>query len=400
LALLLAYAPAAAQTFTHRGYVQGAVVAFPQPAPNDDTQLVLDSIARWEPTIRRGSWRLDGGFDARMDSHDMTQRSAEVTYWDRTIQRPALAVSRMSATFARGPLTVEAGKQFIRWGKTDVLVPTDRFAPRDYLTVVDAELLGVTAGRLTISSASNSLELVITPRMTPSRAPLLDQRWLSLPPAVARLSLVDTGSDVPGGSQYGVRWNHLGRFEYSASVFHGFDHLPTFSGSSGDSPSELRVRRHHAQMTSVGADVAVPLTWATLKGEAAWFGSDTPNAGEYVLYVIQAERQSGEWLFIGGYAGEYEKRPGTPFRYSADRGLTRALIARASLTIDTRRGLVFEGVVRQDGDGFYGRAEYTFGLAGRLRATATATVFGGSPDDFLGRHERNSFGRLTVRYSF
>ena len=400
LALLLACTSASAQTLTHRGYAQGAVVAFPQTASNDDTRVVLDALARFESTIKTGSWRFDGGFDARMDSHEMTQRSAEVTYWDRSIQRPAFAVSRLSATFARGPFTVEAGKQFIRWGKTDIVVPTDRFAPRDYLTGVDAELLGVTAGRLTVSSSSNSLELVITPRMTPSRAPLLDQRWLSLPPAAAQLSLVDDGSEIPREPQYGVRWNRLGRVEHSVSFFRGFDHLPTFSGRPGDSPMELRVRRQYAQMTSVGADVAAPLAWVTLKGEAAWFGSETPDAAEYLLYVIQAERQSGEWLFIGGYAGEYLKRAGTPFRYAPDRGLSRAFIGRASLTIDTNRSLVFEGVVRQDAAGFYGRTEYTHAFSGNWRATATATVFGGSDDDFLGRYQRNSFGRLTVRYSF
>jgi hypothetical protein len=400
LVLIAASTPAAAQTFAHRGYAQGVIVAYPQTTPTDDTQLVFDAFARWEPTVKHGSWRFDAATDARVDSHDMTQRSAEVTYWDRTTQRPALAIARLSATFARGPLTIEAGKQFIRWGKTDILVPTDRFAPRDSLTVVDAELLGVTAGRVTISQSSNSFELVATPRMTPSRAPLLDQRWLPLPPAAARLSLVDDGLEVPRGTQYGARWNHVDRVEHSVSFFRGFDHLPTFVVTRGNSPTELRVRRHYAQMTSIGADAAAPLAWVTLKGEAAWFGSDTPDGGEYVLYVVQAERQAGEWLLIGGYAGEYEIRAGNPLRYSADRGLTRAFIGRASLTVDVNRSLVFEAVVRQDAEGFYGRAEYTHAFAGHWRATATATAFAGSEDDFLGQYERNSFARLTVRYSF
>ena len=42
----------------------------------------------------------------------------------------------------RGPITVVAGKQFIRWGKADILNPTDRFAPRDFMEVVDNEFLG------------------------------------------------------------------------------------------------------------------------------------------------------------------------------------------------------------------------------------------------------------------
>jgi hypothetical protein len=57
-------------------------------------------------------------------------------------------------------------------------------------------------------------------------------------------------------------------------------------------------------MRSYGGDAAVPTPWFTVKGEAAYSSSDTPATDDYVLYVIQLERQSGEWSFSGGYAGE------------------------------------------------------------------------------------------------
>ena len=41
------------------------------------------------------------------------------------------------ATVAAGGFTLDVGKQFIRWGRADVLNPTDRFAPRDFLNVID-----------------------------------------------------------------------------------------------------------------------------------------------------------------------------------------------------------------------------------------------------------------------
>jgi len=401
LVLLVGSAPAAAQTFTQRGFVQGVLTGYPWTTPRDDTRVVADTLGRWEPGVRAGSWRLDGAFEGRLDTHDMTQHSAEVTYWDRSLQRPALSVARLTASWARGPLTIEVGKQLVRWGKTDILVPTDRFAPRDYLTVVDADWLGVTAARVTLAKASNSLDLVVTPRMTPSRTPLFDQRWVALPPSAGPFVLVDDGASFPDGAQFGVRWNRVGsRLEHSISFFRGFDHLPIFSARPTGRPAEIAIRRDYAALTSVGADVAVPTRWVTLKAEAAWLDGRTHDAGEYVLYVVQAERQRGEWLFVGGYAGEYERRQGTPFRYSADRGLTRAFIGRASLTIDTNRSLFFEAVARQDGDGFYGRFEYTHALPHGWRATAAAVAFAGDDDDFLGRQERNSFARLTLRYSF
>ena len=66
---------------------------------------------------------------------------------DRDLKRPALSIRRLSATLSRGPFTLDAGKQFIRWGKTDIITPTDRFAPRDFLNVIDTEFLPVTGVR-------------------------------------------------------------------------------------------------------------------------------------------------------------------------------------------------------------------------------------------------------------
>ena len=401
--LLLLFTPswAAAQTFSHRGYGEALFIAHPQTGILDQTRLIADTLFRWEPTVKAGSWRFDAALDGRMDSHRMTQHSGEVTYWDRTIRRPALAVARLSTSWARGPLTVELGKQFVRWGKTDILVPTDRFAPRDYLDVSEPQLLGITAARVTLAHASDSLDIVVSPRLTPSRAPLLDQRWVVRPPTVGDLPLVDRGAGYPSGAQSGVRWSHLGRrLEHSVSIYRGFQHLPWFEGSFIPAPPHIDVRRQYAQLTSAGADMAMPLAAFTIKSEAAWFHSDTPGAGEYLLYVVQLERQSGEWLFIGGYAGEHEKTPATLFRFAPDRGLTRAFIGRASVTLDANRTLTFEAVVRQNAEGFYGRVEYSHGLGSHWRALVNGSAFGGSADDFLGRYRRNSFARLTLRYSF
>lgn len=274
-ALVLCAPPARAQTFSQRGMAEGMLFVYPQTAPRDETRLVADALFRYEPSLKAGRWRFDAALDARIDTHDMTEREFAVAFRDRTIRRPALAIARASASWARGPVTVEVGKQFLRWGKTDILVPTDRFAPRDYIGIVQPELLGVTAGRVTISNASDSLDVVATPRMTPSRTPLLDQRWAIVPPEATGLTLADAGAAYPRGGQVGVRWNHIGRrLEHSVSYFHGFNHLPFFAATVVPSPLHVQVERRYARMTSVGADVAAPLPWFTLKAESAWFDSD------------------------------------------------------------------------------------------------------------------------------
>ena len=86
---------------------------------------------------------------------------------------------------------------------------------------------------------------------------------------------------------------------------------------------------------------------------------------EYVLYVLQLERQKGEWVFVGGYAGEAVTRSGSSRAFAPDRGLSRAFVARASYTLDPNRSVAFEGAVRQQGEGFYAK--------GNIRRRAAST---------------------------
>ena len=121
-----------------------------------------------------------------------------------------LSLREFNATITKDKLTAEFGKQFIRWGKADILNPTDRFAPKDFLTVTDPDFLAVLAARVTYDTGTNSFDFVWQPRFTPSRTPLLNQRWTVLPPAVDGIALVDLGSEFPGRSAFGARWNHIG----------------------------------------------------------------------------------------------------------------------------------------------------------------------------------------------
>ena len=149
-----------------------------------------------------------------------------------------------------------------------------------------------------------------------------------------------------------------------------------------------------------GFDVAMPTRWFTVKGEAAYFTSATRDTDEYVLYVVQLERQTGEWVLVGGYAGEAVTTRRAAITFAPDRGLTRSIVARASYTIDPNRGVAFETAVRENGDGVYAKTEYSQARGQHWRATVTAVVIGGHQDDFLGQYHRNSHATVTLRYSF
>ena len=399
---LLAAIAAVPQDFTQRGFIETRFTGYPQTAPGDSGRAIGEALLRYEPAWKiNGSLNLAASFDARADSHRQVERLWRLDWQDRSVRRPAFSVRRLSLQYHRGGLTTELGKQFIRWGKADVLNPTDRFAPRDFLSVVDNDFLAVTAARVTYEAAGNTIDVVWTPRFTPSRVPLINQRWAPLPEGVEQVQVRDLGAHYPGRSQFGVRWNRIApSHEMSVSFYDGFNHLPLLDARLELTPVRIDLERFYARMRMYGADAALPLRWLTLKGEAAYFTSATSQADEYVQYVIQAERQSGEWMFVGGYAGEAVTRKRSPIDFAPDRGLARSFLGRASYTIDARRSLAFDFAVRENGDGVWARAEYSHLIGTHWRATAGCTLIRGDRADFLGQYRRNSHAMLAIRYSF
>jgi hypothetical protein len=263
----------------------------------------------------------------------------------------------------------------------------------------------VTAARVTYESGGNTIDLVWQPWFTPSRTPLLNQRWAALPVQAAGVSLTpisidDAGARYPGGSQLGARWNHIGAgYEYSLCVFDGYQNLPTFDAALMPLQQSATVTRTYPKLRLYGGDAAVPLRWATVKGEAAYFTSSTPGAEEYALYVIQIERQVKEWSFVGGYAGSVVTRDAaSPLAFAPDRGFAKSFVGRAGLTIDASRSLAMETAVRSGGS--FVRFEYSQLFGQHWRATGGIAWIRGDMDDFLGQYRRNSYGSLAIRYSF
>jgi len=384
-----------AQDYSHRGFVETRTALYPQAASNDASHAVGEALLRHESFYQPFEGvEVAGAVDVRMDTHHQTERQWRIDWRDRTLQRPALSLRRFSGQIHRGPLTIEAGKQFVRWGRTDVVNPTDRFAPRDFMTVVDSEFLGIAAMRATYERGANTLDVVWSPWFTPSRIPLPNQRWIVTPPDAPVLPVERS---VPRGSQAGVRWSHAGFVEFAAAYYSGFDHLPSF----GVDASSAAIRQFYPRTHMAGGDVALPAKWFTVKAEAGYFSFPDDRIDEYVLYVVQLERQSGEWFFIGGYGGEIvTRRSGQSTNFNPERGKTRTVLARAGYTIDVNRSVALEAAVRQNLDGAWIRGEYSQAIGQHWRWTAGLSLIRGEPSDFLGQYRRNSHASIAVRYSF
>ena len=391
-------AGAFAQSFTERGFLEADFVGYPQTVPNDSGQAIGEALFRYEAFYKLNSdWQFAGGIDARADTHEQVDRIWELSWDDRERRRPSFEVRQLNATYSKKKLTLVLGKQFIRWGKADILNPADRFAPQDYLSVVDSDFLGITAARATYGGQSNTIDLVWQPLFTPSRIPLLYQRWSNVP---AGIGIAELPPSYPGGSQFGARWNHIGSIaEYSLSFYDGHNNLPLFNFEE-TGPLFVDIERYYPQMRMYGGDAAIPLKGVTVKAEAAYFTSTTKTEDEYGLYVVQVERQAGEWFFIGGYAGQVVTEHRSVFDFAPDRGLTSAFLGRSGYTIDTNRSVALESAIRQNGKGEWAKLEYSQAFGAHWRATAALTLIRGDESDFLGQYRRNSHAMLALRYSF
>ena len=391
-----------AQNFNQRGFLETDLSLYPQTAPNDSGQAVDDDLLRYEASYKALPWlRLAGAFDARFDTHQEVERTAHLDWQDRSLQRPALSLREFNATITKGKLTADFGKQFIRWGKADILNPTDRFAPKDFLTVTDPDFLAVLAARVTYDTGTDSFDFVWQPRFTPSRTPLINERWTVLPEAAAGVALVDLGSEFPGRSAFGARWNHIGSgYEFSASFYDGFNSLPDFQSEPSASENAIDFVRTYPELRLYGADAAVPLRWFTIKTEAAYYTSPDRQQDEYVIYVLQFERQIKELSIVAGYAGDAITARTPTLQFSPELGFARAILAHAQYTIDSNRSVAMDAAVRQNGRGSWLSAEYSQAFGQHWRATAGYSWIRGDDDDFLGQFHRNSFALLAVRCSF
>jgi hypothetical protein len=142
------------------------------------------------------------------------------------------------------------------------------------------------------------------------------------------------------------------------------------------------------------------MAWFTVKGEAAYFTTTSPATDEYVLYVLQLERQTGEWVLVGGYAGEVVTSRRAVLTFAPDRGMARSVVGRVSYTIDPNRSVAFETAIRQSLSGAYLKAEYSQARGQHWRTTMIGALVRGDPDDFLGQYRRNSYISVVLRYSF
>ena len=252
------------QDFSQRGFLETTACSSRNPPP---------TIARTrvgEPVSLRGLLQARRACASPAPSTRAPTRTARRSATSALLVGPRARAVRPcgpppSATYTRGKLTVEAGKQFIRWGKTDVLNPTDRFAPRDFVNVVDNDYSRHhrRARHLRHAVRHHRPGLRAAPDAQPRAA------------AESAMGGAAPGhSDVEGPRlprRPAVRRAlepHRRAWPSTRSPSTTATTTCRSSGAAELGPARADVQRYYPQMRMYGADAAVPLPPVTLKGEA------------------------------------------------------------------------------------------------------------------------------------
>ena len=299
---------------------------------------------RIEPAYKAAPWlTLSGSFDARLDNLEQVEREWRLDVRDRgSAAAGALAARRATRRCDEGPLAVDVGKQFIRWGKADILNPTDRFAPRDFLEVTDDEFLAVTGARAQYERGPHSIDVVWVPIVHAEPHAAARRRWAPLPPqTLGATGFLDLGADV--SDAFAVRCaleRARSGFRGLAVVFRWLQSPAAVHDATAVRSAARRTSAHATRRCAWSAGTPQCRSdGSRSRARAASFLTTSDDADDVVLYVVQLERQAGELSLVGGYAGEIVTEQRSTFDFAPDRGLTRAFLGRASYTIGANRAM-------------------------------------------------------------
>jgi hypothetical protein len=415
LCLLSSSSAFSQEPYECRGFLQESARAFARkPNPSDTYTEAATHSQFWCRAGFKKNYSFRGTFDFRFDTHNNVDRRRWLDVDQRGIRRPAGAVSELYLDARLGRMDLRVGRQQIRWGRADGFNPTDNAVPYDYLDSLADERLAVPALKADVYFDRTSLEGVWVPFYTPTRLPILGQRWFPhLPREAQGFDLVyrDLGGPFPaatlGNGQWGLRYNQiLSRGEFSFSYFDGFDDIPFFRSEAALLPGSARptalisLRREYYRVRVAGLDFASGIGPIGIRGEAAYFDQSDPDNLDHVLYIVGVDKAWGEWFAVLQYAGQKANGRFAGQAVFPDLGLRSTLICRIERTMGPSRSLEIKGALSlHDGDLFL-QPVYTVTLSNRWRLKVGAIVFAGEKDGYLGQFRDNSHINLELKYAF
>lgn len=332
---------------------------------------------------------------------------------------------------ALGPVEIRLGKQFIFWGRTDWINPTDVITGWDYFNManeIEDYRMAPLAARLQWYIVDElKLDLVWAPLFRPSRLPSVAPGQMGGLPVTEMPAALPRPQ--PRNGEFGVRASHsisAWALDWSISGYKGFEKLPVFSvtpifdPSAGPAPTGFAWTRHHHPVWMVGMDFSKAIGSFVFKGEGAfkitddWQGDDPlvrNSRLEYVLgasYTITQDVELGaqyasEWLIH--YSRKAERDRLTQIMGSRPAFVARDLTHQASLVLRARFltdfGVQLVGQFDFTYIDFFALGFVYWEIADGLKAYLGGVGFGGRSDTTpFGRQSSASRAFAEIKYSF
>jgi hypothetical protein len=426
-ALLLPLEVAAQNPLEYGGsYEQSAQFYARRPNPSDTRSAIAGRFHLWSRATLTPHFSWRGSLDFRLDTHHDVDRRRWADLSQRGLRQPAGALGEFYLDAKLGRLDLRAGKQEIRWGRADGFNPTDNLIPYEYIYTFSDQRIAVPALKADVYLGRARLEAAWIPFFTPTRLPLLNQRWFPELPSTAVVPSGPTGTPVEarllyreglaalpgrtlGNGQWALRWNQsVPRAEFSVSYFDGFDDIAFFRATATlfpDAASPLprflvSLNRDYYRLRSVGADFASELGPFGIRGELAYFDRTDPANRDHLLFIAGLDRSWGDWFLIVQYTGQKVSGKLENSAVFPDLGLRSTALFRLERNLGPSRSAEIRGAIRlRDGDLLL-QPNYTVALTNRWRVKLGATVFAGPADGFLGQYRESSHLNLELRYTF
>lgn len=333
-----------------------------------------------------------------------------------------------------GNFDFRIGKQIILWGQVDAINPTDNITPWDFSDFLDTddERLGVVGLKANYYIGNWALEGILVPTFTPSVLPQENSRWfpnfpkeIPVPgnttpgPTMVQASYRMLRSILPDESfheaQFAAKLSAtVAGWDASVSYYSGWNDLPAIHQTQVFSEDSIFVtlQPQYHRRRIIGADFSTTLGKVGLRGEAAYYLTEDPDAKDpeiddpYFQYVIGIDRTLSNLigknnLFV--LLQWIQEIPKNKVQYRKDdlnHIFQKSVTARLEYELGDFSRVILEGVYNLKGKDYYLRPKFSYDITDGASLNIIGYVLGGRSDAFFGSFRDNKRVQVKVKYSF
>ncbi len=315
---------------------------------------------------------------------------------------------------------IRLGQQFIFWGRTDWVNPTDNINPWDYRNIsaeIEDYRIPVPAAKADFYLGNFDLEAVWLPVFQAHSIPM------EIPDSIGVFKVVHEPTRFPenkvSNSQFGLHLSSsTAGIDYSFSYFRGYAKSPTVHIRMNPALGQFIEQTEYSTLQVFGADFVTTFHKFAFKGEGAYFltsdrnGKDIFAENPYLQYVLGLDYNASNDLtfnvqFIQKISFQYDLAYEKTIRIQNHMPLNdlpdqyvQSASGRIQYQLSDFTTVQFISVYNfKDGD-FFALPILNYGLADGVNIYAGGTLFSGPKTSPFGRSKKYSRAFVEIKYSF